>query len=145
MFLRLEKDLYQAFHEITEFFVRKLDYRDMEGIYLAYMLHKATLQEDYDLEKILEEYLNGEREREEERKKEENSFPSDGIFNLEEEEDADINENMYQIRSDTAYAMEEKERYGPMRKVIGKIRTGRWGNWQDLITEIDGQDDTGKI
>ena len=41
--------------------------------------------------------------------------------------------------------MEEKERYGPMRKVIGKIRTGRWGNWQDLITEIDGQDDTGKI
>lgn len=141
----LEKDLYQAFHDITEFFVRKLDYRDMEGIYLAYMLHKATLQEDYDLEKILEEYLNGEREREEERKKEENSFPSDGIFNLEEEEDADISENMYQIRSDSTYVMEDKKRYGTVRKVIGKIRTGRWGNWQDMITEIDGQDDTGKI
>ena len=116
----LEKNLYQAFHEITEFFVRKLDYRDMEGIYLAYMLHKATLQEDYDLEKILEEYLNGEREREEERKKEENSFPSDGIFNLEEEEDADINENMYQIRSDTAYAMEESDRQDTDRQ-MGKL------------------------
>ena len=49
--------------------MRKLDYRDMEGIYLAYMLHKATLEEEYDLRKIMEEYLNGQREREEERKK----------------------------------------------------------------------------
>ena len=141
----LKKDPYQAFHEMTEFFVRKLDYRDMEGIYLAYMLHKATLQEDYDLEKILEEYLSGEREREEERKKEENSFSSDSIFTVEEEEDAGFGENVYEVRSDAAYAMEEKKRYGPVQKVIGKIRTGRWGNWQDLITEIDGQDDTGKI
>lgn len=143
----LEKDPYQSFHEITEFFVRKLDYRDMEGIYLAYMLHKATLQEDYDLKKILEEYLNGEREREDERKKEEeeNSFSSDSIFNLEEEEDADLNENLYETRSDTACAVEEKKRYGPIQKVIGKIWAERWGNWQDLITEIDGQDDTGKI
>lgn len=141
----LKKNLYQAFHEVTEFFVRNLDYRDMEGIYLAFMLHKATLQEDYDLKKILEEYLDGEREREEERKKEGNSFSSEGIFNVEEEEDTDFNENMYEIRPDAAYAMEEKKRYGPVQKMIGKIRTGRWGNWQDLITEIDGQDDTGKI
>ena len=80
-----------------------------------------------------------------ERKKEENCFSSDSIFTVEEEEDAGIDENMYEVRSDAAYAMEEKKRYGPVQKVIGKIRTGRWGNWQDLITEIDGQDDTGKI
>ena len=144
MFLRWEKDLYQAFHEITEFFVRKLDYR----IWKAFIWHICCIRQRAGRlrpGKNTGGISEWRERREEERKKEENSFPSDGIFNMEEEEDADISENMYQIRSDTAYAMEEKERYGPMRKVIGKIRTGRWGNWQDMITEIDGQDDTGKI
>lgn len=141
----LKRDLYEAFHKMTEFFVRKLDYRDMEGIYLAYLLHKATLQEDYDLGKILEDYLSGEKEREEKRKKEEKSFSEKCIFNVEEEENSDAGENMYEIRTNAVQLMEEKKKYGPMQKVMGKIRTGRWGNWQDLITEIDGQDGTGQI
>ena len=140
----LKKDLYDAFHKMTEFFVRKLDYRDMEGIYLAYMLHKATLQEDYDLGKILEDYLRSEKEREEERK-EENSFSRECIFNVEEEENPDSGETMYEIRTDAVQVMEEKKKYGPLRKVMGKIRMGRWGDWQDMITEIDGQDGTGQI
>ncbi len=140
----LKKDLYDAFHKMTEFFVRKLDYRDMEGIYLAYMLHKATLQEDYDLGKILEDYLRSEKEREEERK-EENSFSRECIFNVEEEENSDSGETMYEIRTDAVQVMEEKKKYGPLRKVMGKIRMGRWGDWQDMITEIDGQNGTGQI
>ncbi len=140
----LKKDLYDAFHKMTEFFVRKLDYRDMEGIYLAYMLHKATLQEDYDLGKILEDYLRSEKEREEERK-EENSFSRECIFNVEEEENPDSGETMYEIRTDAVQVMEEKKKYGPLRKVMGKIRMGRWGDWQDMITEIDGQNGTGQI
>lgn len=140
----LKKDLYEAFHKMTEFFVRKLDYRDMEGIYLAYMLHKATLQEDYDLGKILEDYLRSEKEREEERK-EENSFSRECIFNVEEEENPDSGETMYEIRTDAVQVMEEKKKYGPLRKVMGKIRMGRWGDWQDMITEIDGQNGTGQI
>ena len=51
----------------------------------------------------------------------------------------------YKIRSEALQIMEEKKRYGPIQKVMGKIRTGRWGNWKDLITEIDGQDGTGQI
>ena len=140
----LKKDLYDAFHKMTEFFVRKLDYRDMEGIYLAYMLHKATLQEDYDLGKILEDYLRSEKEREEERK-EENSFSRECIFNVEEEENPDSGETMYEIRTDAVQVMEEKKKYGPLRKVMGKIRMGRWGDWQDMITEIDGQNGTEQI
>lgn len=149
----LQQDLYKAFHEMTEFFVRKLDYRDMEGIYLAYMLHKATLEEEYDLRKIMEEYLNGQREREEERKKEEKEeqkgeqgFSQENIFTVEEvEEDMEPGGGAYKIRSEALQIMEEKKRYGPIQKMMGKIRTGRWGNWKDLITEIDGQDGTGQI
>ena len=39
------------------------------------------------------------------------------------------------------YCIREKTlSYGPVRKVINRIKTGRWGEWEDLITEMDGQD-----
>ena len=44
-----KKKLTQSFHELSEYFVKTLDYEDVEGIFLAYELHKATLQEKYDL------------------------------------------------------------------------------------------------
>lgn len=59
----MEEDLCKLFHELTEYFVKMLDYQDTEGIFLAYELHKATLQEHYDLELIMKEYRNRESER----------------------------------------------------------------------------------
>ncbi len=62
-FPNMKEDLYRLFHELTEYFVRMLDYEDTEGIFLAYELHKATLQEHYDLELIMKEYKSHEKER----------------------------------------------------------------------------------
>ena len=45
-----------SYHELTEYFVRKVDYQDLESIQLACMLHKETLKETYDLESILQQY-----------------------------------------------------------------------------------------
>lgn len=59
----MEEDLCKIFHELTEYFVKMLDYEDTEGIFLAYELHKATLQEHYDLELIMKEYRGRESER----------------------------------------------------------------------------------
>ena len=58
-----KKKLLQSFHELSEYFVKTLDYEDVEGIFLAYELHKATLQEKYDLKTIMEEYEIHEEER----------------------------------------------------------------------------------
>lgn len=51
-----KEKLKPAFHELTEYFLKTLDYDDTEGIFLAYELHKATLQEHYDLQQIMEKY-----------------------------------------------------------------------------------------
>ena len=134
--------LKNSFHEMTEFFVKKLDYRDTEGIFLAYILHRSTLQEEYDLRAILDEYISEEKKRREEQKQED---ISDGTIFTVEDEGEEAVEKKYTVRPDDPSAMEEKKRYGPIRKMIGKIRTGRWGNWQDLITEIDGQDIDGHL
>ncbi len=133
-------ELCEAFHQITEYFVRKLDYEDEEGITLAYELHKATLQENYDLERIMQEYQMEEEETEEEEQDESDEIDdledSDAmIFTLDEEE--------YQPMSQPSTIREEGGRWSAWRKAANKIskgRIGKWGSWDDLILETDGQE-----
>ncbi len=53
-----EEVLKDKFHKLTEFFVREVDYKDEEGVHLAYTLHKSTMEENYTIEQILEEFEN---------------------------------------------------------------------------------------
>lgn len=48
----------EEFHQLTEYFVKKADYEEKEAIYLAYELHKASMEENYNIEKILEDILD---------------------------------------------------------------------------------------
>mgnify|MGYP000106712171 CR=1 FL=1 len=51
------QDLWEEFHTLTEYFVRQGDYEDQECIRLVFLLHKATMEENYSLEKIMAECL----------------------------------------------------------------------------------------
>lgn len=53
----LKGNIWDNFHILTEYFVREADYEDKEGIYLAYELHKASMEENYDIERALEMIL----------------------------------------------------------------------------------------
>lgn len=57
-----KEELKANFHKLTEYFVREVDYKDEEGVRLAYMLHKSTMEEHYSLEQILEEFEREETE-----------------------------------------------------------------------------------
>ena len=46
--------LSDSFHKLTEFIVQNLDYNDDNGILLACLLHKETLQKNYHLESLLQ-------------------------------------------------------------------------------------------
>ena len=124
---------------ITEYFVRKLDYEDTEGIMLAYELHKATLQENYDLEKIMEEY----RIHEEKRRGPEPvnaDTPEDGeqlsrenLFSLEEEE--------YEPVADVETIREMGGHWSPWKKTADRLKKTKWGSWKDLILETNGKEE----
>ncbi len=47
----------EAFHRLTEFFVREVNYNDDEGVRFAYTFHKATMEENYSIEKIMQTLL----------------------------------------------------------------------------------------
>ena len=182
----MKEDLCRIFHELTEYFVRMLDYEDTEGIFLAYQLHKATLQEHYDLDLIMKEYKSHEAERKkilkdefggikykykESNKTDENQGKKQGDHKIGE----DLKENLYGEKENCKgtgnifYVTEEEETYEKMqdntiyekyestqtadtirekggwwkswRKAANGIRRKRWGNWEDLILETDGQED----
>ena len=172
----MEEDLCKIFHELTEYFVKMLDYEDTEGIFLAYELHKATLQEHYDLELIMKEYKGRESERKklimdkpkparakrenkgtirripappDEDEKEEFSYGSHGnIFSVTDEEEPKSEQSRFTYgKSEELYSAnmicEEKTGgwWKSWRKAANGIRRKRWGSWDDLILETDGQEE----
>ena len=52
----LQGDVTKRLHELTEFLVREVDYRDEQGVHLAYVMHKATMEDHYSLEQIMREF-----------------------------------------------------------------------------------------
>ena len=117
------------------------------------------MQENYDLKKILDEYKKDLHERREEQKKiedetdeikqqishkieEESRGISEEFIFFADEEGKNLNnaENKYSEGKKDYCIREKTLSYGPVRKVINRIKTGRWGEWEDLITEMDGQD-----
>lgn len=148
-----------AFHELTEYFVKMLDYEDTEGIFLAYELHKATLHERYDLSGIMEEYSQREKERREEqrkgrgvrnmREKEDHG----NIFSLTEETDEETekykkhvkNQKEYELRVAADSVCEKSGRHSEWRKAIRHLYRKRWGQWNDLILETDGQEENSAL
>lgn len=120
----LKGNIWEEFHSLTEYFVRELDYEDKEGIYLAYELHKASLEENYNIEQTLEMILER-KEMEIEKMKPDRK-----------EESYELEEDM--ILDDWAGERETRghvlrDRQGVWEYVSRKIRKknkDRWGEWE---------------
>ena len=133
-----KQELCGSFHRMTEYFVEKLDYEDEQGITLAYELHKATLQENYDLDAIMREYKENDETEDAEMNEEE---VLDSVFTLDEEEE-------YELTKDTEVIRESGGVWNAWKKAahrIGRGRLGKWGSWDDLILETDGQDESAHL
>ena len=129
-----------SYHELTEYFVKKVDYQDLESIQLACMLHKETLKETYDLESILQQYEEEAKNRKEKSKEEkirEESKREKDRIEMEENQNMEVQENSYYSKSRENYAVMEEKRYGPIKKFAKRFKSGKWGEWEDLITEAD--------
>ena len=59
-----EESILQEFHGLTEYFVRAVDYADKDAVYLASELHKASMEENYNIGQILRVTMEDEEDRE---------------------------------------------------------------------------------
>lgn len=109
-----------AFHQLSEYFVRSVDYKDTDSILLAYELHKASFQEHYSLRQVIEEYEKNGVKRERELEKPPlvyNPTPTPGAIRE--------GRNAWQYRG-------KKESGIYADKYTSKKK---WGLWEDLIEE----------
>lgn len=137
--------LCSAFHAMTEYFVKHLDYQDTGGVFLACKMHKETMKESYELRRIMES-CEEEEEKEKQRSKSEErrkSISDAAVFTVNDTEEE--KKDHYNRATDTEMICEEPVRYSPFRKAVSRMRIGRWGQWEDLITEMDGQKQKGHL
>lgn len=101
-------DLKEEFHRLTEFLVREVDYRDKEGIHLAYTLHKSSMDENYSIERIMDKML-----------KEETDSPA--CYETVMEEKGEDNNRI----------AEKKELWEPVKKLLERRKKEKWGEWNE--------------
>lgn len=110
-----EKFCYR-FHCLTEYFVSKINHKEQSAILLAYELHKATMEENYSLEKIIGQVLSTSENEVRTEKVIEEECEDDWIDFDEEEEKQ---ENIF----------EKKWRQWKLK--LGKNRVKKWGEWEN--------------
>lgn len=107
-----EQNLKEEFHKLTEFFVREVDYKDKEGVHLAYTLHKATMEEHYSIEKIMEELG------------EEVELPRVHYV-----------ERMEKPEEDNLAVAEKPEFWEPVKRLLERKKKEKWGYWDEIYIE----------
>lgn len=110
------RELREEFHKLTEFFVREVDYKDKEGVHLAYTLHKATMEENYSIEKIMDKAVNEEPIQE---------------IRYEERMEESIKEDMEQ----EGLIAEKQEFWEPVKNLLDRKKREKWGCWDEIYIE----------
>lgn len=123
-----KKDLAGSFHILSEYFIRKTDLRDSVGVMLAFELHKATFYKHFELEHILEKYMDRE-EREEPEEEEMSYYVEEQVYTLDEDSPT--------LGKDIKEVKEEKKYVTSWQKTLGKIKK----NCKEFLMETDGHKD----
>lgn len=112
-----DKHIQEAFHMLTEFFVKQTDYEDTESVQIAFTLHKETMEENYSLKKILEQLEKDKKEEEPKIVLQEELFLP---------EKRNYEENILK---------EEHDFWLPVKEFLNKHKKPKWGDWRDLYIE----------
>lgn len=110
-----------SFHSLTEYFVREVDYNDREGIYLSYELHRASMEENYNIEEALEIIL--ERQETEMEK----------LTPPKEEEPVEMMEEVFlddwEESKSQGIVQEKQSMWSRLGSRFKKKKDSQWGEW----------------
>lgn len=107
-----QEDAKEAFHRLTEFFVREVNYKDEDGVHFAYSMHKMTMEENYSIEEIMQKLVPQEQEEQ-----------------TEELEVAivDYTERMEIAAMEESRVEEKNDLWEPVRKLLERAKKRRMG------------------
>ena len=126
-----QQDLWNEFHDLTEYYVKQADYQDQEGISMVFLLHQKTMDENYSLEKLAAECLQ-------------NSFEADDIGSeepdMEEEEglkeyDRAEHDWIAEQEMGSSILRETDNLWTPVKRFLNRHKKSKWGDWDGLHIE----------
>lgn len=119
-FPRGECELKEEFHRLTEYFVSEVDYKEKDGVHFAYSMHKASMEENYSIERIMNELTE---EILEEKKN--------------EKEILAVNYGASIEKQTIPVVQEKKDFWEPVKRLLEKKKKGKWGYWDEIHIEQD--------
>lgn len=110
-------NVWKEFHDLTEYFVKKVSYEDEGAVKSVFHLHKKSMEENYSLKNLCGETL----EMLKEEKKQEESYPEEIHREIGEEEGSNL--------------IKEEERgwFQSVKKVWKKHQKNKWGDWEEFF------------
>lgn len=120
-----KESFWESFRKLTEYFVKKMDYQDSQGVQMMFALHQGVMQENYSLEGLVRECQKLlELEPEVLQTKE---VPVEG---------QDQRENPWITEmTSTNMLRENNDMWTPMKQFLNKHRKNKWGDWEELHVE----------
>ena len=107
-----QTDAKAAFHQLTEFFVREVNYKYEEGVHFAYTMHKMTMEENYSIEEIMQKLVPTEQE---------------DVAEEIEVTVMDYTERMENATLEAAMVEEKNDLWEPVRRLLERAKRRRMG------------------
>lgn len=111
-------NFWKEFHVLTEYFVKQADYEDKECVRMTFLLHKETMEENYSLDKLIENCL----------REEEVSVPKITYDTVEHDWIAGQEKSSSILR-------ETDNMWAPVKRFLMKHKKAKWGDWDGLYIE----------
>lgn len=130
------QDIWEAFHELTEYLVRQADYQDPECVRIVFLLHKETMEENYSLDKIISECL---RNSEEELGRNLRKETLEEVMNepMEQRTAYDTREHDWITEQEMGSSIlkETENLWTPVKRFLNRHKKSKWGDWDGLYIE----------
>lgn len=117
-------EMKKAFRRMAEYFVSQADYRDKECVFLAYELHKISMQENYSIKQIQELLETDWKEQIEQMRPKQNGYITEE--EIRDKNDWEDGKNIV-LRERNGWFAEVRKQ---TKKILGKKK--KWGEWEEL-------------
>lgn len=121
-----KKTIWEEFHKLTEYLVKKADYQNQECVQMVFALHKGVMEENYSIDKLVKECRGILKEHEEE------------LNQLKKEEQVyDLSEHDWIAEQSEASSIlrETDNLWTPVKRFLNKHKKSKWGDWDGLHIE----------
>lgn len=130
-------EIWRNFHDLTEYFVRVIDYDDKECVQMMFLLHKQTMTENYSIKKVILESMKIGKKNEKTEKNNYEIYEQEEDFSQEDIYDTG-HHDWISNQQEGSLIMEETERlWLPMKRFLNRRKKNKFGNWEGLHIHED--------